>query len=463
MKLRILFLVVLMAFAGCSKSPEDKVKSLLETAQNHLEKFELEKAQEAFNEASVESKTFSYDKFGKAQIFERQLYYYEALNEYLNLSVVFPDSARVQAGIYRNYRQLGHYERALEAATKYFELAPESEDAAIAKIQALFDARQFTKAKEDLEAAAGKALEDGTSDALRSMTYCYLNDFDSSQLFLDKALKEANSNPRVYFLCAKVFETTGKLDSAMILVRKAASSEKALFYDLLEYFEHSLICNYYGDSRKVVRLMEEKGIGKEVTLALKVLTAKDRGNFTRAIIINADYSLATPRNVSTNMFDMAAGGYRYNDPMTVMSLGQSALQHADAFKYHEELKTFINLQCEMFKGKTEDILSAFQGLKQINSPMANIKEVALMEAYLTYRGGDFENGLKKLRELRNLHADSPDWLSELADIYAHTQIRMYDTAFKVYDEALKLDYQHKDAFEHKVQALRYVGRHQDAL
>ena len=463
MKLRILVLVVLTAILGCSKSSEDKVRSFLETAEKHLEKFELEQAQKAFDEASVESKTFSYDKLGKAQIFERQLFYYEALNEYLNLSVVFPDSARIQAGIYRNYRRLGHQERALEAATKYFELAPASEDAAIAKIQALFDARQYLKAKEELESAPGKALEDGISNALRSLAYCYLNDFDSSGIFMERALGEKKPDPKVYFVCATVLEITGKYDSAMSVVRKAAGSDSAPYYDLLEYFEHALICNYYGDARKVVRQMEDRGFGKEVTLALKVLTAKDQGNYTRAIIINSDYLLATPRNVSTNMFDMAVGGYRYNDPMTVMSLGQSSVQHAEALKYHEELKTFLKLKSEMFKGKTEDLLGALQGLKQINSPIANIKEVILMEAYLTYRTGDFENGLKKLRELRSQHFDSPEWLSELADIYAHPQIRMYDTAFKVYDEALILDYQYKDAFEHKVQALRYLGRYQDAL
>lgn len=463
MKLRILLLAVLSVLAGCSKTPQKKVEKLLETAQNHLEKFELEQAQAAFDQAAAESKTFSYDKFGKAQIFERQLYYYEALNEYLNLSLVFPDSARVQAGIYRNFRKIGHAPKALEAASKYFELAPKSEDAAIAKIQALFDSQQFQKAKEDLESAAGQALDSRTSDAFRSLAYSHLNDFDSSRIFLDKALEEPKVIPEVYFICAAVLENTGKLDSAMVLVRQAADLNSAPFYDLMNYFEHSLVCNYYSDARKIVAQMEKRGIGKEVTLALQVLMAQDQGNYTRAIIINADYSLATPRNASTVMFDMAAGGYRYNDPMTVMSLGQSAFQHAEALKYHEDVKVLIKLNSEMFKGKTEDLITALQDLKQIKSPLANIKEVTLMEAYLTYRTGDFENGLKKLRELRTLHSSSPDWLTELADIYAHPSNRLYDTALKVYDDALKLDYQSRNAFEHKIQTLRYLGKYREAL
>src|SRR5574341_673248 len=123
MNLRILSAVILLSIAGCSKSPEDKVKDLLQTAQKQLDKFEYDKAQQAFSQAAVESKVFSYDKYGQSRIFEQQLYYYEALNGYLNLALVFPDSPSVHAGVYRQYSRLGHTGRALEAATKYFELS----------------------------------------------------------------------------------------------------------------------------------------------------------------------------------------------------------------------------------------------------------------------------------------------------------------------------------------------------
>jgi len=463
MKLRILAALSIIILVGCSKSPQEKVSDLLRTGYQSLESFEFEKAQEAFNQAVAEAPGYPYDRLGKGLILEQQLFYYDALNEYLDLAVLFPDSALVYGGIYRMYTQFGYHDRALEAAAKYYELSPQSEDAAMAKIQGLFNSREFIMARQEIETAAGEALNKNKAECLTALAYCYLNEFDSARAYLGQVMAAPLTSPTQYLICADVLEATGLIDSAMILSRSSASAASAPVSVIYRHFNRALANNYYGDTRQIIRLLEQRGAGKEITTALEVLIAKDQKNFTKSRVLDSDYLVATPKNISSIIFDMEAGGPQFSDPMTVLSLQTSAQLYMEDNNYNEELKTFVKTQIELFKARSEDLVSAWGELSPLQAPIAQSRQVKLTVAYLEYRTGQFEPALKRLKELRASYSTRPDWLTEIAEIYAHPSIHIFDTALKIYDEALKNDKWYEDAFIGKIKTLRYLGRFREAL
>ncbi len=463
MKLRILAVLPFIILIGCSKSPQDKISDLMDAGYGHMESFEFEKAQEAFNQAAALVNGYPYDRFGKGLILEQQLFYYEALNEYLYLALIYPDSVWAYGGIYRIYTQFGYHDWALEAATKYLELAPQSEDAALAKIQSLFNCREFIKARQEIESSTGQALDKNTAACLMAFAHGHLNEFDSASTYLKQALAAPLTSPAQYSFCAEALQLTGLIDSAMILSRQAVSAKSAPVSAIYRHFERALTNNYYGDARQMIKLLEQKGAGKEITSALNILIAKDQKNFTKSRVLEEDYINSTPKNVSSLMFSMATGGTQYADLQSLMHFESMVELFLNSFNYNAELKTFVKAQIEIFKGQSKDLASALEELSRLEGPLARTRQVILMLPYLQYRTAQFEPALKRLRELRVTYSNNPDWLTEIADIYAHPSINLFDTAQKIYEEVLNNDKWHKQAFKIKVQNLLSRGSFGEAL
>ncbi len=436
---------------------------LLETAYGHLEKFELDKAQKAFDQAAVEAKGHYFDSLGKGLILEQQLFHYDALNEYLDLTELYPDSAVANGGIYRIFTHLGYNDTALVYAARYFELSPESKTAALYKVQGLLNARKFDQAIQELAGPAGKILDEGTVNCIKTQALCYKGNFDSMDTYLGRVLSAASGDPLPYALAADVLELTDRQDSAMALSRIEAGSVESLVSSLYRHFNRALDNNYYADARHTISLLEQKGAGKEITSALNVMIAKDQKNFTRSRILNSDYLMATPKNVSSLMFDMDAGGIQFMDPMLMMSQAQAVKLHMDGLNYNAGLKSFVNTQILLIKSETDMRIDAWKELSALKDSIGETRQVKLGYAYLLYRTGQFDTALISLKELRATYRNQPDWLTTMADIYAHPSIKVIDEALTTYDEALKSDKWYKDAFVHKVQFLRSLGRPKDAL
>lgn len=436
---------------------------LLLAGQEHLEKFELDQARDGFNQAAIEAKGYLYDRLGNGLIYEQQLFYHEALNEYLELSVLFPDSAMAYGGIYRIFTQFGYHDTALFYAARYFELSPESKEAALYSVQGLLNARKFNQAIQLLESPFGRILDEKTAYCLKAQAFCYLGDFDSLDTYLGRAFLATSKEPFPYALAADVVELTGKQDSAMALSRLSASSVESPVSALYRHFYRALGHNYYADARRTIKLLEQKGAWKEITTALNVMIAKDQKNFTKSRILDSDYLMATPRNVSSLMFDMDAGGIQFLDAILLLSQAQAIKLYMDDLKYNTNLKSFVNAQILLVKGESDLRVEGWMEISKLNDGIALTRQVKLGRAYVQYRTGQFDEALKNLKELRAVYQNQPDWLTAIADIYAHPSIKVSDEALTTYDEALKSDKWYKTALINKVQFLRSLGRHKDAL
>jgi len=463
MRLRIVGALLILLIFGCSKSPKEKLRDSLQTAYGHMDRFEFDAAQKAFDEAAIHFGGYPYDSLGKGLIMEEKLYYYDALNQFLNLSKQFADSAAAYAGAYRVYSQFGYFDRALQAALKYHELLPKDPQAILYEVQGCLNARQFSEAIKAVESSTGNGLDKRVADFLRVRAYLGLNQFDSARSCLDRTLSSPLSGAVMYSLASDALEAEGFIDSAMSASRAGVHLPDAPGLEIYRHFYRALDNNYYHDARETIRLLEQKGAGKGIASRLQVMLAKDQKNFVKSRIIIADYTMSNPKNVSTILFDMACGGTQTADASLVLQQEQMAEIYMEDHKYNDELQTFVKLQTIIFRADTDDRVAAWKDLGAIQGGISQTMQVKLADAYVQYRTGQFESSLKTLKELRQSYKDSPTWLTNIADIYAHPAIKITDTALQTYDQALSVNKWYRDAFKNKVQFLRSLGRPGEAL
>jgi len=463
MKLRIIGVLTLLTLFGCSNSPRERILDLLQRGYEDIEKFDFEKAQEAFDNAAAEEGAYAYDKYGKALILEQQRFYYDAMNEYFDLADFYNDSALANGGLYRTYTQFGYFGRALEVAATYYGLAPQSEDAAVAKVQSNINAGRPAQALRELEKIGTKVINENTAKLLSASALAELNDFDSCQLVLQSVKEPEKLNSFQNSVYADALQTLGLIDSAMVISRKSIDSPSSTATALYRHFDRALENNYYDEATHVKKVFEQRGAGIVITVALQVDIAKDRKNFIESRIVKSDFVVAAPKNVSSIMFDMKSGGDQYNDPLLVMSQANSIDLYMATVKSNVRLMEFAKIQVLLYKANTDDRIAAWKELSALKGPMATTKQVTLTEAYLEYRIGMFDEALKKLKSLRNMHVNNPDWLAEIGNIYAAPSIRKFELALETYDEALKKDDWNREAFTSKIKVLREMSRFEDAL
>ncbi|MGH8015250.1 MAG: tetratricopeptide repeat protein [Candidatus Zixiibacteriota bacterium] len=463
MKLRVLILLTILALIGCSKSPRERATEQIQAGLEHLEKFEFEQAQLAFEKAAAEGQGYPYDKYGKGLTNEQQLYFYDALSEYIDLTELLPDSALAYGGLYRIYAELGYPGMASEAAAKYFELSPESEEAAISNVLGYISSGQMAEARQELLRNKNKALNETSAKLLTALAFSYLNDYDSAQIFLQGTVDFSNLTAFQLSIYADILDKSGKIDSSMSVSRKSIEVSSSRVADLYRHFERALENNYYGDARNAIKLLENKGAIKHVTTALMVMLAKDQNNYIKSRVVNQDFLMSAPKTVSSVMFDMTAGGKQFTDGIQVMSQRNSAELCMRAAKSGEKFRTFVGIQIQLFRSNTDDKLAVLEELGKIQGPMGGTKQVTLTEVYLQYRTGQFDLALKRLKSLRSIHSNEPDWLVEMAGIYADPSIKYLDLALETYEEALAKDKWSRDAFAGKIQILRRQSRFDEAL
>ena len=113
MKKGLLALILCIAIAGCSKTPEEQITASILKAEQYLESFDFEKAQKEFDIAAENSDTIPYSQYGKALILEQQLYHYDALNYYLKAIELNPEFSLPYSGVFRIYVRLGYQFRSI--------------------------------------------------------------------------------------------------------------------------------------------------------------------------------------------------------------------------------------------------------------------------------------------------------------------------------------------------------------
>ena len=461
MKKGLFALILCIAIAGCSKTPEEQITSSLQKAKQYLESFDFENAQKEFDNAAENSGSIPYSQYGKALILEQQLYHYDALNFYLKAIELNPEFSPAYSGVFRIYSRLGNLERAGAAASRFYELEQKSPASALVMARYNESIGQMYNAAKILEQAETVGMDKTLSLLLKSKSEFQLYSFTEGDSLLQEAIAANLTTVAHFFAAAGVFEAIGNVDSAMALSSKAVSLPEATVSDIYEHFDRALNNNYYFEARQAVQQLGDRGAAPGIQLTLSMLLEMDRGNFVYSIMLFSDLLKVTPRNVSIMMYDLFSGGKQHTyarHPTAVKSIVKA---YMDEFDYATEVREFINVKIAIHKGHTADRVTAWRELRDIEQPFSRLKIVQLQEAVLLYSIGQFDKGLEKLQNLRAIHIHNTEWLIDIADIYA-AQIHKTELAEETYDMALKNDKWSRKALINKVKMLLSLGRIKDA-
>ena len=461
MKQGLLALILCIAIAGCSKTPEEQIASSLQKAEQFLESFDFENAQKEFDHASENSDSIPYSQYGKALILEQQLYHYDALNYFLKAIAINPEFSLPYSGVFRIYVRLGYLERAGAAASRLYAL--EEKSLASALVMASYNEAigQIYNAAKILEQAESAGMDKTLSLLLKIKSEFHFHNFAEADSLLQGVIASDLTTVAHYFAAAAVFEVIGNIDSAMALSSKAVLLPEATASDIYEHFDRALNNNYYFEARQAIKQLSDRGAALGIQLTLSMLLEMDRGNFVYSIMRCSDMLEVTPRNVSIMMYDLISGGNQHTYTRLPTAVKSIVNAYMDEFDYATEVREFVNVKIAIRKGYTAERITAWRELRDIEQPFSRLKMVQLQEANLLYSTGQFDKGLKNLQNLRAMHIHHTDWLIDIADIYA-TQLFKNELAEETYDMALKNDKWSRKALIRKIKMLLSLDRIEDA-
>ena len=461
MKKGLLALILCIAIAGCSKTPEEQITASILKAEQYLESFDFEKAQKEFDNAAENSDTIPYSQYGKALILEQQLYHYDALNYYLKAIELNPEFSLPYSGVFRIYIRLGYLERAGAAASRFYALEEKSPASALVMASYNEAIGQIYNAAKILEQAESAGMDKTLSLLLKIKSEFHFHNFAEADSLLQEVSFSNLTTAAHFFAAAGIFEAIGNIDSAMALSSKAVSLPEATAADIYEHFDRALNNNYYFEARQAIRQLSDRGAAPGIQLTLRMLLEMDRGNFVYSIMRCSDMLEVTPRNVSIMMYDLISGGNQHTYTRLPTAVKSIVNAYMDEFDYVTEVREFVNVKIAIRKGYTAERITAWRELRNIEQPLSKLKMVQLQEANLLYSTGQFDKGLKNLQNLRAMHIHHTDWLIDIADIYA-TQIFKIELAEETYDMALKNDKWSRKALTQKIKMLLSLDRIEDA-
>ncbi len=461
MKKGLLALILCIAIAGCSKTPEEQITASILKAEQYLESFDFEKAQKEFDIAAENSDTIPYSQYGKALILEQQLYHYDALNYYLKAIELNPEFSLPYSGVFRIYVRLGYLERAGAAASRFYTLEEKSPASALVMASYNEAIGQIYNSAKILELAESAGMDKTLSLFQKIKSEFRLHDFAEADSLLQGVSASDLTTAAHFFAAAGVFEAIGNVDSAMALSSKAVSLPEATAADIYEHFDRALNNNYYFEARQAIRQLSDRGAAPGIQLTLRMLLEMDRGNFVYSIMRCSDMLEVTPRNVSIMMYDLISGGDQHTYTRLPTAVKSIVNAYMDEFDYVTEVREFVNVKIAIRKGYTAERITAWRELRNIEKPLSRLKMVQLQEANLLYSTGQFDKGLKNLQNLRAMHIHHTDWLIDIADIYA-AQIFKIELAEETYDMALKNDKWSRKALIQKIKMLLSLDRIEDA-
>jgi len=271
MKQGLLALILCIAIAGCSKTPEEQVALSLQKAEQFLESFDFENAQKEFDNAAENSESIPYSQYGKALILEQQLYHYDALNYYLKAIELNPEFSLPYSGVFRIYTRLGFLERAGAAASRFYALEQKSPASALVMARYNEAIGQIYNAAKIMEQAELVGMDKTLSLLWKSKSEFHLHNFAEADSLLQEAIASNLTTVAQFFAAAGVFEAIGNVDSAMALSSKAVSLPEATVSDIYEHFDRALKNDYYFEARQAIEQLGDRGAALGIQLTLSML------------------------------------------------------------------------------------------------------------------------------------------------------------------------------------------------
>ncbi|MBN1213348.1 MAG: tetratricopeptide repeat protein [candidate division Zixibacteria bacterium] len=447
-------------FTSCSTSQNDA-----ETDRTGLELIENRKFNEAdsvFNEI-LKGKPGSIPAlYGQGLVFERQLFFYDALKNYMTIIENDASYAPALEGVMRINGWLGLKDELEQAAWQYGKLNFDDWSDNLILAETYIKLEQSEQAAKYLSRAEEMGLDGAVADVLRAGIYRLEGKFDTARTVFAKALAAPTGSALFYNEVADFYDVSGMSDSAVTFGEKAVEADQKNFNIFLNQFFRCLKNGYFSAARNIMKRMEDNEDTFLLRNYLDFYYFMNRPEYYLASISAFKNLQKRAKNIST-FFNNVVARVELRDQMTTDNQINQIITQMDNEGY---AKLFVNYMNQRLAGKLLDIrdfLRAENILKGISGWRLESREYNLSRAYIYHNTALFDEYNALMDTIYNRHSTQPDWLTAMADIYSHWTIHKYPDAEKYYRLALKENPRYRPAYRNLVQMYYDIKQYDKAI
>jgi tetratricopeptide (TPR) repeat protein len=448
---KLLILTTLTALIlGCAKSPDEVRQTMFEEGVEKLRMSQFSEADETFKQLRTEFPASVLGRFGEGLVLEAQLLFHDAMQIFLEtieaepaFSPAYAASARVYARRNRLEASAGEYSRA--AAFQNCDVLTRAR-----LVSARISLRDFDAAQRALADAEASGLDRNITAVLTSQLQYHRQQIDSSLLSLKAALDNPPDIADFYVHLANQYEDRGMIDSAIEVSSRSLSSGDTGFEHLHEHFLRCLRHDYYYQARRLIDSVQDLDQAGSLFHGLQLFYSWSSKDSRQASSSNIEYRRANEDRFSAILYDiptrwMSADILACGDALDLLRSLISPPELGRSFK--DFMLGEIELESMILGNATIESSEQIRATKQWAD---GEREFRLIDAYITFRGGQLNQFKQTLDSFMVRHSADPIWLKGMADVCARKLVGLYDEAENYYRQALQQDHLYPAALENWV-------------
>lgn len=460
-KISVAFIVVLF-LSGCSQTPEEKVDSLFQAGLDYINSGDFEKAEKSFTEIESADSTSLMILYSRGFFLEQQFLYMDAINDYYTLLNASPDFLLAREGLVRIFWRLGYFEDAVEEAVKYRK-HDKSPYGLYLLARSYIKNDQLSQARQNLK----KALVDGFENVdLINLSLAEINllegNLDSASVLFEPLLENLKSNEALIIPVAEYLANRGMVDSALAVSRRTFENDNALM-PMVDHFFFALAneCSFEANDAK----NKMRQISNDTTFinGLNLFYTLNTDHYRNEVLLHGgQYNNTAKGGISGTFFYTKAAAIT-DDTRTLFETMRSWDVQFTSENYVEEFLAFYNYAAILVFVDAYANQEALFWLDKYRGVRANWPQIKVNQARITYYSGRFDEAQQALDMLEKYHGRQPDWLTALADVYDHNQIRKFDKAEELVARALEEMPSYYPAFEQYLKIFTDQNEFKNAL
>jgi|GEM_PF-5488384 len=456
----ILLLSVTTVFTSCSTSQKDTQADL--TSLELVENQKFNEADSVFNEVLKENPGSISALYGQGLVFERQLFFYDALEKYMAIIENDASYAPALEGVMRINKWLGFDEELEQAAQQYEKLNLNEWPYYFNLAETYIKLEKSDKAEKYLNQAMELGLDEAVAEILRAGIYRVEGKFDSARTAIATALANPAGSALFYNQVADFYAVSDMSDSAIIYGEKAVETDRKDFDIFLNQFFRCLENRYFTAARDLMKRVEMNENTEFFRNYLDFYENLNRPEYYLASIAAFRNLQKKPKYITT-LFNNVVARVKLRDPMTsddqITRIGVLIEREGSS-------QSFVNYMKQRMVGKLLDIrdfIKAEKRLKEMSGWRLESREYNLFRAYIFHNTAMFDEYDALMDSIFNRHSTQPIWLTAMADIYGHWTIHKYPEAEKYYRMALKEKSWYRPAYQNLVKMYYDIKQYDKAL
>lgn len=437
----------LAAISGCSQSPEEKAQEVYGDGLKKIARFDYAEADSSFTQLTSEQPSSLYGPLGRAQVLERQLQYYDALELYMMVYKTQPSFEPVYAPMARLYTKIGDHEQAWRVLDEYMSMRKDSVDSEI--LYAITHSALLTgRIPQTTRYVTLLNEQEPNSPAvyfLRAQVAFLFNRPNVADSLAQVGLDNLKNDAQGAYQGANYFETRDQHDSAMTYSRLAVEWSKQDFELAVMHFLRALRVGYLYDARQVLDNIREKDEIGITAHGLSMFYYWAVGDAYRANHHNTEFHKLAPNSYSTYFFDIESrwmlsdvissrGNVEYIN--TMMARRGAAQPFVDYFRGR-----MVLAYSKVFEPETD-----VQSIRNSPGWKYDQLEYKMQELYYFAISGQKELFDETVGIYNQYRGANAEWLAALGNLFANPKLGMLDSSITYYRRALKHGPSNRGAF-----------------